>query len=127
MEGWTTPATLPGYLYLAVDGRYCTPTGSFEIQDIAFGRSAYLERVHLTLDQSCYFSGGAARGEILFQAEPPPPTLTLTSTVGSVTTSRTTGIATANVTVTCNKYIQFDLNLNLRQRLSKTTVADGVG
>lgn len=115
------------YFHLWVDSRHCLATGSVEIHDIAYGHNAYVERLHLSFEQVCGWSGGSARGEVLFEAAPPPPTLAVTPSIGSVTQSRSTDTTQATVTVSCNKEAQVELFVNLRQRTSSNAVVEATG
>lgn len=70
--------------------------------------------------------GPVSGAYLVIEPGPPPPEFSISvSTTGSV--DRVSGVATVAVTLGCSTEADFDLNVQLRQRLTRTVIASGLG
>lgn len=86
------------------EGRGCNQlTGSFVINEVAFGPHGYVETLDATFEQHCEGGTAALRGQVKIDNSPAPAELALgLTTAEDGTVNRVNGKATVHGTVTCN-------------------------
>lgn len=87
------------------NGRGCNElTGSFAVQQAAFGPNGYVQEFDATFEQHCEGSNPALHGEVHITNPAPPPALDLGLSVATDGTANTIdGNATVHGSVTCTK------------------------
>lgn len=123
-------ATEPGLSFTG-DGRGCnTLTGTFEILELKFGSSGYIEKLHATWEQHCEGGDPALFGEVSISNPPQNPPLVVTLTVDpNALFDRKSGRVTVTGSLSCSKTIagNTQLHAELSQALPNGKVAYGAG
>lgn len=106
----------PG-LDLSGNGRGCnTVTGSFTVQQAAFGPHGYVQTFDATYEEHCEGGTPALRGDVHITNPPAPAELGIGVTVATTgTASRLTGNATVNGTATCTEPVTITVSGTVTQ------------
>lgn len=115
----------PG-LSVSGNGRGCNVlTGSFTVNEVAFGPQGYVQALDATFEQHCEGMDPALRGRIrIDNPEPPAPLELGLDVAGSGTASTLNGKASVHGSVTCTTAAPVSVDGNLTQ-VVKGTLANG--
>ncbi|MDO0925729.1 hypothetical protein QQY24_10005 [Streptomyces sp. TG1A-8] len=115
--------TGPG-LDLSGNGRGCnTLTGSFTVDDLAFGPNGYVQTLDASFEQHCEGDAAAARGEVHIHNPAPPEQLDLGVAVAvNGTAGSLNGNAAVRGTVTCNQPVDVTVSGNVTQVKKKVLI-----
>lgn len=106
------------------DGRGCTSSGSFTVNEAVYGPHNYVQTFDATFTQFCDNSTAPLTGEVSIANPPPPPDLNLNATVATDgTVDRFSGRATVNGTVGCSEPVTLFLSATVVEVVSKTAQA----
>lgn len=123
-------ATVPGLSFTG-DGRGCnTLTGTFEILEVKFGSSGYIEKLHATWEQHCEGGDPALFGEVTISNPPQNPPLVVTLTVDpNASFDRKSGRITVMGSLSCSKAVNGStpLQVEVSQTLPNGKLASGSG
>jgi hypothetical protein len=116
----TTPVAEPRMEVIGNHRGCNTLTGAFTIIDIAYGPYGYLQRAHVTFEQHCEGAEPALRGEVLVEAPPAPPPVTLDVAIDDIaTTHRREPFVTVSGILTCSHTFDGGVGVQLSQTTKK--------